>query len=56
MTIEECKQERDQLMAINGIATSGIGFICTGGFESKTMNDFILLNGDNLYDMRDEVL
>ncbi len=49
MTLEECEQEKEQLMAIHGITVDKIGFICTGGFESETLKDFILIDGDHLY-------
>lgn len=50
MTLEECKQEKEQLMAIQGVIVSEIGFICTGGFESEVMKDFILIDGNQLYE------
>ena len=50
MTPEECEQEKKQLMAISGITVTKIGFICTGGFESEDMNDFILIDGIQLYE------
>ena len=49
MTLEECEQEKEQLMAIHGITVDKIGFICTGGFESETLKDFILIDGDHLF-------
>ncbi len=49
MTIGECEQERQQLRHTKGIAVSGIGFICTGGFDFENNHDFILVDGDSLY-------
>ena len=51
MTQEECEQEKGQLMEIQGIAVSEVGFICTGGFETETMKDFILIDGEQMYDL-----
>lgn len=49
MTLGECEQERQQLRHTKGIAVSGIGFICTGGFDFENNRDFILIDGDSLY-------
>lgn len=52
MTLKECEQEKEQLVTIKGITVSGIGFICTGGFESEASNNFILIDGSHLYSLR----
>lgn len=49
MTIEECRQEKEQLEQIQGIQISRIGFVCTGGFDFKDENEFIQLDGEDLY-------
>ena len=49
MTLVECEQERKQLELIQGINVSGIGFICTGGFDFEDDKGFILIDGDSLY-------
>ncbi len=49
MTKEECVKEREQLKHIRGIEVSGIGFVCTGGFNFKDKHDFLLVDGDSLY-------
>ena len=49
MTLEECDKEKEQLVTIHGITVSKVGFICTGGFESEAMKDFILIDGNQLY-------
>lgn len=49
MTIEECRQEKEQLERIQGIQISRIGFVCTGGFDFKDENEFIKLDGKDLY-------
>jgi len=49
MTIEECRQEKEQLEWIQGIQISRIGFVCTGGFDFKDEKEFIQLDGEDLY-------
>ena len=49
MKLEECEQEEDQLKQVHGITVSGIGFICSGGFEFEDDNRFILVDGNDLY-------
>lgn len=49
MTIEECRQEKEQLERIQGIQIAKIGFVCTGGFDFKDENEFIKLDGKDLY-------
>ena len=49
MTLAECGQEREQLKRTQGIEVSGIGFVCTGGFDFEDTHGFILVNGDSLY-------
>lgn len=46
---EEKIMEKEQIMKIQGIEVSGIGFICTGGFEIDNSHDFILVDGETLY-------
>ena len=50
MTLKECEQEKNQLRKIQGIEVSGIGFVCTGGFDFENKTDFILMDGKALYD------
>ena len=47
---EECRQEKEQLDSIKGITVSGVGFVCTGGFD---LFGFFLKNPDKLltYDL-----
>ena len=49
MTLEECRQEKEQLDAIRGIQVSKIGFVCTGGFAFKNEKSYILVDGTKLY-------
>ena len=53
MTLEECDRENEQLNQMQGIKVSGIGFVCTGGFDFKNKGEYILLDGDMLYSMGD---
>ena len=52
MTVEECMQERDQLLKVKGIAASGIGFVCSGGFAFEDDKSFILVDGDAVYSQK----
>lgn len=49
MTLAECGQESEQLERTQGIEVSGIGFVCTGGFDFEDTHGFILVDGDCLY-------
>ena len=49
MRRKECEQERSQLQAIQGIEVSGIGFVCTGGFDFEDDGEFVLIDGKALY-------
>ena len=49
MTLKECDQEKAQLVTIQGITVSRIGFICIGGFEFEAMENYILIDGNQLY-------
>lgn len=49
MTLEECRQEKEQLDSIKGITVSGVSFVCTGGFASEKSDDFELIDGKTLY-------
>ncbi|MBP3272146.1 MAG: hypothetical protein J6M17_07960, partial [Ruminococcus sp.] len=49
MTLEECRQEKEQLDSIKGITVSGVGFVCTGGFASEKSDGFELIDGKTLY-------
>lgn len=49
MTPEECSREKEQLMKIKGLDVSGIGFVCTGGFDFRNTEGFILVDGEELY-------
>ncbi len=49
MTLEECRQEKSQLESIKGIQVSGVGFVCTGGFDFEDESEFVLINGERLY-------
>ena len=49
MTIDECRQEKEQLDSIKGITVSGVGFVCTGGFEVANADDFEMIDGATLY-------
>ena len=49
MTIDECRQEKEQLDSIKGITVSGVGFVCTGGFDFANADDFEMIDGATLY-------
>ena len=49
MTLKECEQEKKQLQGTRGIAVSGIGFVCAGGFDFESDTDIILIDGQALY-------
>ncbi len=49
MTLEECNQEREQLLNMKGVDVSGIGFVCTGGFDFGNTEGFLLIDGEDLY-------
>ena len=49
MTLKECEQERSRLDHICGIKVSGMGFVCSGGFDFEGNSDFILIDGKELY-------
>ncbi len=49
MTLAECGQEREQLKHTQGIDVSRIGFVCTGGFDFTDKHEFVLVDGDCLY-------
>lgn len=49
MTVEECREEKAQLDRIKGIDVSGVGFVCTGGFDFDDADGFILIDGNKLY-------
>ncbi len=49
MTLKECEQEREQLSHTQGIEVSKIGFVCTGGFDFEDNHEFVLVDGDCLY-------
>lgn len=49
MSLSECNKERDQLKNIKGIKVSKIGFVCTGGFAFDDNQEFILIDGNFLY-------
>ncbi|WP_026835397.1 AAA family ATPase [Eubacterium xylanophilum] len=50
MPSKECHIEKEQLLNIKGIDVSNIGFICTGGFQAVNDNDYILVDGDMLFE------
>ena len=49
MSPDECRQEEEQLRNIQGIAVSGIGFVCTGGFSPDCSDRYALVSGEDLY-------
>ncbi len=49
MTLQECEQEKRQLQEAQGIEVSGIGFVCSGGFDFESEPEFILIDGEALY-------
>ena len=49
MTLEECQEEKAQLDNIKGINVSGVGFVCTGGFSFDRSDNFVLIDGKELY-------
>ena len=49
MTLRECEQKKDQLQKTQGIQVTGIGFVCAGGFDFESKAQFILIDGEALY-------
>ena len=49
MTLRECMQEQEQLSHTQGITVANCGFICTGGFDFTNHPEFILIDGNQLY-------
>ena len=49
MTLQACNDEKEQLKQIRGIQVSGIGFVCTGGFDFSGSDKFTLIDGNMLY-------
>lgn len=49
MSLSKCNKEIDQLKSIKGIEVSKIGFVCTGGFTFDDNQEFILIDGNILY-------
>lgn len=49
MTLKECEQEKNQLRKMQGIEVTGIGFVCAGGFDFESKTDFILVDGETIY-------
>ena len=49
MTLQECEQEKDQLQKMQGIEVTRIGFVCAGGFDFESETEFILIDGEALY-------
>ncbi len=49
MTLKECEQEREQLSHTQGIEVSRIGIVCTSGFNFEDKHEFVLVDGDCLY-------
>ena len=49
MTRRECEQERKQLQEIQEIKVSGVGFVCAGGFDFQSREEYILIGGEDLY-------
>ena len=47
MTLEECRQEKEQFDNIKGICVSGVGFVCTAGFAFERNDGFELIDGKN---------
>ena len=49
MTLRECEQKKDQLQKTQGIQVTGIGFVCAEGFDFESKAQFILIDGEALY-------
>ena len=49
MTLEECRQEKEQLDSIKDICVSGVGFVCIGGFAFERNHGFELIDEKKLY-------
>lgn len=49
MRADECEQEKRQLLDTKGIEVSGVGFICTGGFDFADDTGMELIDGEELY-------
>jgi len=50
MSKKECREEKEQLQQIKGIEVSGIGFICSSGFDFDDPEGLKLITGDDLYE------
>lgn len=49
MTLEECRQEEEQVRQQPGIEVDRVGFVCTGGFDFEDAGEYTLIDGNELY-------
>ena len=54
MKLEECEQEREQLRHNQGMNISRIGFVCTGGFAFENNDEYVLVEGEQIYLIGDD--
>lgn len=50
MSKKKCREEKEQLQQIKGIDVSGIGFICSSGFDFDDPEGLKLITGNDLYE------
>ena len=51
MSLTECNKEREQLLNIKGIEVARTGFVSSSGFDFTDTKDYILISGDDLYQL-----
>ena len=51
INLERAREEKAQLDSIKGINVSGVGFVCTGGFDFENTEGFLLILTGKTYMM-----
>ena len=49
MTLPECEHEQKQLDSVDEIKVDHIGFVSIEGFDFENKNNYILIEGNDLY-------
>lgn len=49
MTLDECRQEEQQVRRQPGLRVNRLGFVSMEGFAFENQNDYILMDGNSLY-------
>jgi hypothetical protein len=49
MSLLECEHEQKQLDSVDEIKADNIGFVSIEGFDFKNTNNYILIDGNDLY-------